>query len=624
MTHFRKHSKVLMALVCILTLVLQLSFAVPSMAATTELDVIFVLDDSGSMKSTDPEKLSITAISKFADAAAVVTTVDVQYGAAIYGDAVKTPQLGLGATAEEVKTFVDENAERNQIHTNAAAGIKWATDELSANGRNNSTKIIVLIGDGVNDQDDGRTQAETKAAEEKSEQDKEAAIATAKSKGIKVYAIAVNESNDPNFKKYFEDIANQTGGVCHEPKNFDELQSAVDDIFKTVTGGSGGGNIPPVFTEPGVPVSQTITVEKGVYQMIIRCDYTEPLKIWLTDFSGNQYDDQTSDPTFKYLDDTTNKYIQLSVTEPEEGEWTITYLSDAEQTIETDFITFKDMVVRLKATSSEDVIEGKGARYRADVTANGEAITDEARLTGFAPKLAVVKLDKDGNRGSAEYTAMTVVDGQLEATPEFKKVGNYVVYVELKGDTSTITSNELTLEVLPDPNKLPAWVYILIGLGVVLLIIGAVFAFVAMRNSPDYINSELGVKITAKTPSQETMIFQNNVFNCAAAFGKQNTLSDVIRAYMNWYRSIGSGELTEMTINQYLNSNLTEVTDKIKFSGTKSGKTVLMVPKGLNIEVDGNPVKADKKIEFTSSEKEVEFVIGNNGYSYIIELMFRR
>ncbi len=619
MTHFRKRSKAIFAFVCVLTLMLQMLAVMPVSAANEELDVIFVLDDSGSMEDNDPNKLSVTAISKFVD---TVTTQDAQYGVAIYGDEVRS-KLELGATKDEVKEFVRNNAHQNEIHTNAAAGIKWATEELKNSKRNNAKKAIILIGDGVNDQDDYRTKEETRVAEEKSEEDRLAAIQTAKDNSIAVYAIAVNESGDPNFKEYFQNIADETNGICYEPKNFGELENDIRSLLGTLVGAMSSGKTTTTLPGGGTPEVSTITVDNGVYQLIVRCDYQDPLEIWLTSQSGMQYDKNTVAANCVYIDDTVNKYIQYTITEPEVGEWTITYKSETPQTVATELIRYNDVMVTLKPTPGE-VIEGNTARFVADVMSNNQAVTDEATLKGFEPKIAVVKVDKNGNRGKVEYSTMDVVSGQLSAEPKFKSAGDYVLFVELKGDTNTIVSNELTITVNPDPNKLPLWVIILIILGVVLLIVAAILGFMAMRNSPDYINSELGVKITAKTPSQETMIFQNNVFNCSATFGKQNTFSDVIRAYVNWYRSIGSGELTEMTINQYLNASLAEVTDKIKFSGTKSGKTVIVVPKGLDIEVDGNPVKNEKKIEFAGSEKEIEFVINNNGYNYIIELVFRK
>ncbi len=619
MAYNKKIAKALLALVCVVNLLLQLTTALPSLAAANELDVVFVLDDSRSMRDTDPDKLSVTAISKFVDS--VASNIDASYAVAIYGEEANDT-LGLGATVDEVKEFVNKYSKQDETYTNAAAGINWAAKELLENGRPNAEKVIILIGDGENDLNDYRNAAQTKEAEELSEQQKTEAVEISQKNGFPIYALAVNVEKKPGFREYFEELADDTQGKCFEPDDFDELQQYVDEILSAVTGAQVGGATPIPLTA-NTPVTRVETVEQGVYQMILQCDYEEPLEIWLSSPSGVQYDKNTVSSDCQYTDDTVNKYIQFKITNPEPGDWTVTYTSSVQQTITAKFIRYGDMKVTLKPTPGE-VIEGKTSRYVAEVVADGETITDEATLLGFEPKICVVKLDKDGNRGKVEYTSMEVVSGQLSAEPKFRSTGEYEVFVELKGDTNTIESNHLTVTVEPDPNKIPLWLIILIILLVIVIIAVVIVVFIAMRNAPDYIKGDVAVKITAKTPFQETMIFQSNVFNCASVLNKQNTLSDLIRAYVNWYRSIGNGEWTEMTINRFLNASLAEVSDKIKLSGKKNGKTVVTVPKGFDIELDGNPVKSDRKIEFASSEKEMEIIINNNSHVFIVELLFTR
>lgn len=623
-----KITKFVAAFVCIVMAMLSVVSAIPACANVTtnsevtrsgEIDIIFALDYSSSMIWADPNNLSTAAISKFVDA--MSANIDVQYGAVTYYSKLNQP-LSLGASASDVKKFAndvagaDKETRKSQTGTNAALGLIWATDELKTNGREKSEKVIIIIGDGED-------------SVESADSDRAAAIAAAQANGIVVYTLAVNtqENKDENFKVHFQNIADQTGGKCFEPESFSDLDTYVKEILSEVTGAM--VTSVEVNLEPGTPHTEEIRVPSDVGQWIVQCTYEkgQDISVTLTAPSGREYN--SSSP--EYSANASQRYVQFTIANPEPGTWALRLYSATGGVVNIESTRYTNVSVSL-ADPSENGKVIEGTSFGVIIKSENVEITDENNLKNFNPKFVAVQLDENGNEieGSEQYTDVKKFDaGRLTVTPKFKKLGDYKVYVEIYGtddnsENVKVQSNELTITVVPDPNKLPLWAIILIVLGGVLLLVLVFLGINAMKNSPDYIKGSVAVKITAKTPMQESMIFQGNTFDCGQSLMKQNTLSDLMRVYINWYRAIGSGEWTEMTINQYLNSNLADVTDRIKLCGTKSGKTILSIPKGMGIEVDGMEVNSDKKITIASPEREMEIVINNNGYSYLVQLLFIR
>ena len=125
--------------------------------AAQPVDVVFVLDNSGSMKANDPEFLTREAVSDFVEALAAESAVDGRVGIVFFDDRVRLRQPLLPA-ADIVSTGrLDATLARldySGARTDSAAGIERALYELRERGRDEARKAIVFLTDGKIDTGD--------------------------------------------------------------------------------------------------------------------------------------------------------------------------------------------------------------------------------------------------------------------------------------------------------------------------------------------------------------------------------------------------------------------------------------------------------------------------------------
>ena len=577
-------------------------------------DIILVVDDTGSMQDTDPDKLSAVAIKKFVEK--IPSNYIPRLGITTYAIDVES-SLDLGQTPQIIKDFADDNINQAGRGTDAAMGIKWAIEQFETNGDPDAdAKVIVLIGDGENDY---RSNGRVVRTEEESNAVLEEAVQKAVDKGINVYTLAINPTDDA-FRQYFQNIADTTGGMAYEPRTAADVDGTMDDIFTTITGAVVQEN-PPVPLPAGKPVKKTFEVPEGVFEMHLQCDYEHEIEVSFTTPEGDTLNENSKNVT--YVKEQT--YITCKIQEPMEGEWTVTYRSDVAQTIKPKFIFHTDLVVKLSKNQKE-VMQQKPVEYMATVIANGEEITEDKTLKDFKANLVIVKLDEDGKPEETVKEKMTVKKGQLFLEYAIEGYGDYEIYAEIEGDKKTIKSKKLAITVEKNPDVTPMWVIIVIIAGVIILLI-VIFILYRKMTTGDgtgIVRGNVSVKIVGRLSNDETMIFPQDRFDCEQIFGKKNTLSDLISAYVKRYRINNSSELAEMSLTQFMNSTLSEVTNKISICGNKKKQTIIRIPVGYEMQIDGMDINKPKVITFNSPEKAIEMRFKNQGCSYTISLIFTR
>lgn len=577
-------------------------------------DIVLVVDDTRSMQDTDPDKLSAIAIKKFVEK--IPSNFEPRLGITTYSIDVMS-SLELGQDPQTIKDFADNSINQDGRGTDAAMGVEWAINEFEQRGdANANAKVIVLIGDGENSYVVNNQNVRTP---EESDGILEAAVQKAVDKGIKVYTLAINPTAD-NFRQYFQNIADTTGGKSYEPQTAADVDTNMDDIFTEITG-AGVQPTPPVSLPAGKPVTVDFEVPEGVFEMHLQCDYEKEIEVSFTNPDGDTLNENSNG--VKYVKDKT--YMTCKIMEPMEGKWSVTYRSDIEQTIRPKFIFHSDLVVKLSKNQKE-VMQQKPVEYIATVIANGEEITDDKTLKDFEANLVVVKLDENGKPEDTQKEKMEVKKGKLFLEYEIEDYGDYEIYVELVGDKKTVESKKLSITVVKNPDVIPTWVIILIIAGVVILLIILFIVYRKMTtgDGTGIVRGNVSVKIVGRLSNDETMIFPQDKFDCEQIFGKKNTLSDLISAYVKRYRINNSSELAEMSLTQFINSTLSEVTNKVSICGNKKKQTIIRIPVGYEMQVDGMDINKPKVFTFNSPEKAIEMRFKNQGCSYTINLIFTR
>lgn len=583
-------------------------------AAGDGMDVILVVDDTRSMLETDPNKLSSVAINKFVEK--LPAGADIRLGITTYSVDILPGSLELGQNADSIKNFSNTNITQGGKGTDAAVGLNWAVNQLETKSDDTRRKAIILIGDGENSYIVNNQAVRTDAD---SNNMLNAAIAVAQSKGIEVYTLAMNPTAD-NFRQYFANIASSTGGKSYEPKTPEDLDGIMDEIFTTLTGAD-ITKADPVDLQAGQPVTQNFDVPDGVFEMNLQCDHQKPIEIYFTDPNGTTYNEGSEGVAVSKE----NSYTNFKIHEPVDGKWSVTYKSDIQQTIVPQFIFHADLTVSL-SKNQNDILQKTPVQYIAKIMTKGNEITDDNSLSGFDAKLVITEIDDQGNAGKSKSEQMEVKSGKFVLDYAINNPGKYEIYAELVGDKSSIKSNALTIDVALDGDLLTLWQKLAIGAGILLLFVIFFLLYQKMTSGDGtgQVRGNVSLKIVGRQANDETMIFPQDRFDCLQIFGKKNTLSDLVTAYVKRYRINNSGELAEMSLAQFINSTLSEVTDKVSICGNKKKQTIVRIPTGFNMQVDGMDISKPKALIFNSPEKAIEIRFKNQGCSYTINLIFTK
>ena len=186
---------------------------------TSPIDVMLVLDNSGSMKKNDPKFLVAEAIKEFISQKNENTRV----GIIIFDGKVQLKvslTIASFANRETILNSIKEINYQGQ-YTNFPAAIERAIYELKDNGREDSSKSIIFMTDGIVDTGD------TSRDLEKSRWMRDELSADAADNGIKVFGIAFTEAADFQL---IQSISQQTRGEYFRALVAEDLKNVFQQI----------------------------------------------------------------------------------------------------------------------------------------------------------------------------------------------------------------------------------------------------------------------------------------------------------------------------------------------------------------------------------------------------------
>jgi len=188
-------------------------FGAPAARAATCLDVVLVLDQSGSMKRNDPQRLLVAAATDFVrgltprDAAGLVL-----FGAQARAAFPLTPLSPPARTAllEEIRRIPQDDP-----RTNMAAGIERGIYELKEHARPDATPVLVFITDGIMDAGSPARDAEMRAWL------RERLLRDARERGARIFSVALTEQADYAL---IQEMATATGGDYYRALEAKEIE----------------------------------------------------------------------------------------------------------------------------------------------------------------------------------------------------------------------------------------------------------------------------------------------------------------------------------------------------------------------------------------------------------------
>ena len=353
-------------------LVVLMLFCLPHMlfASTNndKLDAVLVIDASGSMKETDPNKLGLEGVKLFID---MMASTGNQVGIVTYGSEVDEvypmTKVNSQSDKEAIKSFVDGIA-RELEYTDITSGLSKAINmENSRDTSDGNSPLIIIFTDGNNAV--GGVKNRDYAA---IDNDLKNLLQEAKSKDYPVYTIGLNDNGKLN-EDYLKNISDQTNALAFIAKDPSELPDILTQIFaahsnlkvQSLPSLVGTGNFEEV----------TINIPNGnVLEANISATASQAIEFKLVDPSGNSKVIPSSDVTLHE----SNSYHLLKVLRPVEGDWKLYVKGMSGDKINIDLVYNYDLDITLEPLSQTSFAKGDDLKVSAYLSLQGTAIQDDA------------------------------------------------------------------------------------------------------------------------------------------------------------------------------------------------------------------------------------------------------
>ncbi len=204
-----------------------------------KLDIVFVLDNSGSMITNDPKFITRKVVTNFLNNVGEGFRI----GMVIYDQEARLvePLMGIN-TPEAVARFLKsvDWIDFQGKFTNTPAGVERAIYELKTNGRKDARKVIVLLTDGIVDTGDKVRDLEKEKwlREDLSQESKKA--------GIQIFGIAFTDKADFHL---IQTLASKTNGEYFRAYSAEDIPGVFEKVNEVITK-------PPAKIEPLIPATE--------------------------------------------------------------------------------------------------------------------------------------------------------------------------------------------------------------------------------------------------------------------------------------------------------------------------------------------------------------------------------
>jgi hypothetical protein len=427
------------------------------------LDIVFAIDVSGSVKTSDPSNMSKDAIvDALATAKAVNKAGDVKVAAVAYNHAVvwksekfTSDLAGLSSNIKALSAREDDGA------TDIPAGLLAATKMLDSIKDTTRRQYIVLFTDGKN---------ESNRKDSKLKADLDAAIA----KGYTVYVFGLNGDGSVNVA-YLKNIAKRTGGKYQIMTKTVQLKQLITRLIEatgngdTVIGPTGTGTFTGDWQE------LTINVENsGIVELYLLVDYEKNAKFayQITDPDGKTYTKDSKDTPLIAVASNTSTSTRFSLFAPATGKWKFKIRGVKDK--DYGWITIYDYNLTAELVySAPDKNAGTNVTWKATLSDKGDPIDVAYFYEYFEAKLIMQDADKNKvetpmSLSGASYS----VNAALPATP-----GDYTYIASIKSAkiTRNTDAHKITVlaPVVEESSKL--WLIILIAAVLAAAIAGELF-----------------------------------------------------------------------------------------------------------------------------------------------------
>lgn len=424
----KKLSKALIMILAMICL-----FCLPVFAAEAEggVDAAIVIDVSGSMKQTDPERVSIDAAKLFID---MMETSGSRAGLVPFsdelGEVLEITEIESASDKEAVKAHIDELAYTNG-DTDIGMAVKEGFRLLSESSNNGNQKALLFFTDGNIDLGTKRIRTD-----EDSLQDVRDAVAAAKEENMPIYTIGLNANGNVD-KQLLADMATQTGGRSYIVDSADDLPTIFNEIFADFI----NSNIVQLgeyetdgvnFTEIPLNIPNGSVMEANIIMLTTK----NLTAIEMVDPDGQTL---TVDGQ-KLILSQSNHYNMVKMVMPKAGDWTLKIKSSEACKVHVNLIF--NYKVSLKGEASfVSLADGtNGITAKGIFEKEGQVLSEEALYEQFTGTAIVTAPD-----GTEQTYPMTQNGCSFEAEIPAEATGTYKVVLRVDSDTMYRESDVIEL-----------------------------------------------------------------------------------------------------------------------------------------------------------------------------------
>lgn len=366
-------------LACLLLAGIGISVSADESRVGKRYNVVFVTDESGSMKYTDSKVLRYDAINLFV---ALMAQHGNYLGSVTFDDTLlDSNPLQLIDGIEDKATFMEHiRSFPPRGDTDIGGALMEALDLLDTAENTENPSVIILLSD-------GNTDLKPEEAMDESLELKAEAIDRARKAGYQIYTICLN-SNGAAEPDELRQIAEATGGQFTEVRNAEDLDQIETMYYAMIFGAIAGdkeelviggeGYVEKIISVPGIGVEELNIMLQGKTE---RCELTNALSYQYTDAEL-----QAMSMAFR-------DYIVIKAEEPVGGNWVLRVYGAPGTKIDFQLLYNSDLSVHTSMTPQSDFRLGQTVQFQAVVHDRIGAVTDSAKYAGFS---AVLTLTKNG------------------------------------------------------------------------------------------------------------------------------------------------------------------------------------------------------------------------------------
>jgi len=413
-----------------------------SKKTANNMNVVFVLDGSGSMAATDRYKLRFEAMDLFLG---LSTETGNYMGAIVFDDGILLEQDIVHINGKATKNSLSNKVKNvtSTGDTDIGKAIYQAVQMLEKSGHPDLPSSIILLSDGNTDLQ-GKDSAESL---KKSNKNKSDAIDIARKKDINIHSVCLNTNGRAKMSE-LQDISDSTGGTCVEVKSANDLKDVFNQFYNIIYSTKTINLVKKTIPDSGeLKVPFTIPLI-GVKEANIIINTLNPDTEYNL-FNPDGYGYTRSE--LKKMSVKAKTFTVIKVQKPQPGRWKLVVRGARRDQVKVDMVYNTDLTLKLEKSA----VHSQGKVFTWELSAKiyneGKAVSKKAVYKRYPIKVTITKSSSGKKKNGGRMTP-DGSQGRLEINLD--DYGKYELQAFCEIDGMPVKSNVLSIQI---KNSKPEW-----------------------------------------------------------------------------------------------------------------------------------------------------------------------